>query len=356
MPRIALSLILGIAPSLAFADAVLPDADLDGARDPAGLGRYEGSLIVEYRAGAYDEIALPASALERVEPEQRDGMNNRVFAARDTRTLEGTLTRAVYLLPPERTPLEAVRNYQQAIEEAGGQRLFECRGDACGGDTGSGAGHGGGQVGIGDLLFPKDRIDAKAFGNPYCAVTTDRVDPRYAILRVQRGGVETHVAVLAWTAKDSQYCKAFDGRTLALVVTLEGKPREQKMVTLKASEMGRAIAGDGKVALYGLLFDLDQAAIKPESEAQLGEIAALMEEEPALKLMVVGHTDNAGGAAHNLDLSKRRADAVVDALTSKRGIAADRLLAQGMGSASPVASNDSEEGRAKNRRVELVKQ
>uniref|UniRef100_UPI00261CDF2E OmpA family protein n=1 Tax=Dokdonella sp. TaxID=2291710 RepID=UPI00261CDF2E len=68
------------------------------------------------------------------------------------------------------------------------------------------------------------------------------------------------------------------------------------------------------------------------------------------------HTDNAGGAAHNLDLSKRRADAVVDALTSKRGIAADRLLAQGMGSASPVASNDSEAGRAKNRRVELVKQ
>ncbi len=351
-----LSLFCGLVPALALANAVLPEADMKGARDPAGLARYEGSLIVEYRAGAYDEIALPASALELVEPEQRDGMNNRVFAAKDTRMLEGTLTRSVYLLPPERTPLEAVRNYQQAIEEAGGQRLFECRGDACGGDTSSGAGHGGGRVGIGDLLFPKDRIDAKAFSNPYCAVTTDRVDPRYTILRVERGGVETHVAVLAWTAKDGLYCKAFDGRTFALVVTLEAKPREQKMVTVKAADLGSAIASGGKVALYGILFDFDQATLRPDSAAQLGEIAALLNADPALKLMVVGHTDNVGGAAHNLELSQRRADAVVAALAAQHGIAAERLLAQGMGSASPLASNDSEDGRARNRRVELVKQ
>lgn len=81
-----------------------------------------------------------------------------------------------------------------------------------------------------------------------------------------------------------------------------------------------------------------------------------MKQDAALKLMVVGHTDNQGGAAYNLDLSKRRADTVVTSLTALHGIAADRLLAQGMGSAATPASNDDEAGRSKNRRVELVKQ
>jgi outer membrane protein OmpA-like peptidoglycan-associated protein len=72
--------------------------------------------------------------------------------------------------------------------------------------------------------------------------------------------------------------------------------------------------------------------------------------------MIVGHTDNQGAAAYNLDLSKHRADAVAATLTSRYGVAVDRLLAQGMGAAAPLASNDSDAGRAKNRRVELVKQ
>ncbi len=356
MLRHAFVVILGLTPILALADATLPTADLPGTRDPAGLARYDGSFIVEYHAGAYDELVLPLSPLELVEPEQRDGMNNRVLAARDSRTLEGKLARTVYLMPEERTPLEVLRNYQQAVVEAGGEKLYECAEDACGGDVDSGADHGGGRVGLLDLLFPRGRISKTAFSNEACSVSSDRSGQRYGVLRLQRGDVETHVAILAWTAKDSGYCKAFDGRTLALVVTLEGKPREQKMVTVKASDMGNAIAKGGKVALYGILFDFDQAAIKPESAPQLGEIAALMNDDPALKLTVVGHTDNVGAAAHNLDLSRRRAEAVVEALASAHGVAADRLVAQGMRSASPVASNDSEEGRAKNRRVELVKQ
>lgn len=355
MLRTAIVLLCGLAPVLALADAVLPDADLSGARDPAGVARYEGSLIVDYQAGAYDELALPLSVLEPVESEQRDGMNNQLYAAKDLRTLEGRLTRVSYLLPAGRTPLEALRNYQQAIEEGGGKTLYTCKDEACGGDVTSGADHGGGRQGLLDLLFPRGKIAAVAFGNAACAVTTARADQRYLAAQLDANGAQTHVAVLIWTAKDDLYCKAFDGRTIALVVTLEAKPREQKMVTLKASDLGSAIASGGKVALYGILFDFDQAAIKPDSATQIAEIAALLKADPALKLMVAGHTDNVGGAAHNLDLSKRRADAVVAALVAQHGIAVERLLAQGMGSGSPLASNDSEEGRAKNRRVELVK-
>lgn len=355
MPFRFLILLCAFLPALALADASLPTADLKDAHDPAGLARYEGSLIVDYQAGAYDDIGLPLSPLERVEPERRDGMNNAVFAAKNTLELEGKLTRVVYLLPQGRTSLEAVRNYQQLLVDQGGERLFECKGDACGGDTAAAAGHGGGEVGVGDLLFPKDRIDAEAFGNAACSVTMARVDPRYAVGKVNRDGSETHVAVLAWTAADDLYCKAFDGRTFALVLTVEAKARQQKMVSVNAADMASAISGSGRIALYGIHFDFDKADIRPESKGQLDEIAALMQGDAALKLTVVGHTDNRGSAAYNTDLSRRRAEAVVGALTAQHGIAADRLTAQGSGSSSPVAPNDDEAGRARNRRVELVK-
>ena len=95
---------------------------------------------------------------------------------------------------------------------------------------------------------------------------------------------------------------------------------------------------------------------RAESDAALKEIAKLLQQTPTLKLFVVGHTDGVGTLASNMDLSKRRADAVVAALTTKYGVAAARLVAQGCGPLAPVVSNASEDGRAKNRRVELVAQ
>lgn len=96
--------------------------------------------------------------------------------------------------------------------------------------------------------------------------------------------------------------------------------------------------------------------IKPESETTLAEVAKLLETDKGLKVNVVGHTDNIGGTDYNMKLSLERANAVVQALVGKHGISAMRLKAYGVGPLTPVASNDTEEGRAKNRRVELVKQ
>ena len=149
-----------------------------------------------------------------------------------------------------------------------------------------------------------------------------------------------------YPVRDELYCQALNERTVALVVTLAAKAREQKMVVVQAGELAQSINANGKIALYGIYFDLDKIELTPESKPQVDEIAALLKTDPARKLIVVGHTDNQGAAAHNIELSKKRAEAV----------AADRLLAQGMGSAAPVASNDSDTGRAKNRRVERVKQ
>ena len=109
-------------------------------------------------------------------------------------------------------------------------------------------------------------------------------------------------------------------------------------------------------AVYGITFDTDTATIKAESAQALGEIGKLLQGDPALKVFVVGHTDGTGSVDHNLKLSQDRAQAVTQALTKDYGIAQARLRSFGCGPFAPVASNDTEEGRAKNRRVELVKQ
>ena len=127
-------------------------------------------------------------------------------------------------------------------------------------------------------------------------------------------------------------------------------------VLADASSMDKSIKESGKAALYGIYFDTGKADVKPESEAALKEIAKLLEGNANLKLYVVGHTDNMGTLEVNMKLSQDRAVAVVNALVSKYRIDITRLRACGDGPTAPVASNDSEEGRALNRRVELVKQ
>ncbi len=112
----------------------------------------------------------------------------------------------------------------------------------------------------------------------------------------------------------------------------------------------------GHAAVYGIYFDTGKSDIKPESAQAIGEVAKLLKNAADLKVYVVGHTDNVGGLEANMKLSQSRADAVTQALIRDHGISASRLKAYGDGPYAPVSSNDTEEGRAKNRRVELVKQ
>jgi OmpA-OmpF porin, OOP family len=127
-------------------------------------------------------------------------------------------------------------------------------------------------------------------------------------------------------------------------------------VVANAAALSSSLAGSGHSVVNGILFDTGKADVKPESAPALEQVAKLLKQDATLKLFVVGHTDSVGAFAANVDLSKRRASAVVQALASQYGIAADRLLAFGDGPTAPLASNDSEDGRALNRRVEVVKQ
>jgi outer membrane protein OmpA-like peptidoglycan-associated protein len=111
---------------------------------------------------------------------------------------------------------------------------------------------------------------------------------------------------------------------------------------------------DGKFITYGITFDVGKSTIKPESMGEINRIVQLMTENPTLKFSVEGHTDSTGNAASNQTLSDARSKAVVDKLV-ELGIAADRLTSAGKGQNSPIADNSTDEGRAKNRRVEFVK-
>lgn len=342
--------------SFAWADATVPTADIDGASDNALAKRYEGSFIVFDQKLDYTDFAVPLSPLKpHPDPDKRDKNNNVVFQPEKSVELEGTLTRLVYVLPADRSPLEVLRNYQDVVQQAGGEVLFECKKEECGGSVQYGSDSGGGDMSFTQYFFYASDLQMEAFSNASCAVTSNMSDLRYFTAKVPQSAGDAYVTVQTFQMLDDLYCKAISGRTIAIVHVLEPKARDKKMVVVEAKEMEASLASTGSIALYGIFFDFDKADIKPESEPTLKEIAKLLTDTPELAVAVVGHTDNKGAFDYNVELSSKRAAAVKKALVSQYGIDAKRLTAAGAGMMAPVATNDTEDGRAKNRRVGLVK-
>ena len=165
----------------------------------------------------------------------------------------------------------------------------------------------------------------------------------YSILKVANETKEIWAEVEA--AGNDQY-----------IVRMVEKQLMKQEVVANADALASSIKETGRVAVYGIYFDTNKADLKPESDPALAEIVKMLSADANLKVYVVGHTDNVGQFAHNVKLSQDRADSVVHALVSRHGIAVSRLTPFGDGPTAPLASNKNEEGRAKNRRVELVSQ
>jgi OmpA-OmpF porin, OOP family len=341
-----------LLPLIVIADATEPSADLPGSTDPIGIARYAGSKIVAYERKAFDAYLFATGPLVPVaDAEARDAMNNQVFEFKTKKALEGARTRLIYLLPAGRSPLEALRGYEQSLTGSGAVKRFECAAENCGGDASRNSDGGGGEQSVAMTLWPMSRVGTQDFSNSACAQTIGIADQRFASFEIPDKAL---IQVHAFLGKDDLYCKAMNDRVLVIVDVLELKAREQNMVTLSASELNTAISTTGRVAIYGILFDTGSSVIKPQSAASLEQIAALMQQNPNLKLHVVGHTDNQGDLESNFALSKARAVAVAKSLSSQYAISATRLSANGVSSLAPVATNTTDAGRAKNRRVELV--
>lgn len=306
-------LVACILTGLAASIAVAQQEDAPGSQDHPLVSRYPGSTITEYSQREFDEYELILGKLK--------WEKDQVVAER-TQHLEGKLTRFRYRAPEKRSLLEVYRNYEMALAKAGFNTLYSCRDALCG----EGA-------------------------NLYGLHFDPTYNIRHLVAKLSRPEGDAYVTLHISVQKGTEGF-GFD----YLVDIIEMKPMEAGLVTVNAEALAGDIGRTGHVAVYGIYFDTGKAEVKPESEAALKEIAKLLEQNPKLKLHVVGHTDSAGELEMNMDLSRRRAEAVVQALTSKHKIAAARLRGDGVGPLAPVASNDSEEGRAKNRRVELVKQ
>lgn len=293
-------------------------ADKPGSADHPMITRYEGSSLVEYQQEAFNEFTLPLGPIKKknqLDPSQ---------------TVQGKLTRLTYETLKGRSTLEVFSNYEQALQKAGFTTLFQCADKACGGRDFN--------LSIGDYRFHGDTPN----------------DQRYLAAKLARPDGDVYVSLyvtkrynVGGPSKDNIYSQLH---------VIESQPMETGKVSVDANAMLKGIVDTGRVALYGIYFDTDKAIIKPESKPTLLEIAALLKNQPALKLIVVGHTDNAGDYQHNLTLSKQRAQAVMQALVKDYQIAANRLKAEGVAFLAPAASNRHDKGRALNRRVELIEQ
>ena len=173
--------------------------------------------------------------------------------------------------------------------------------------------------------------------------TTRFEDARYTTVNVNRDGKDV------WVQVDT----AWGGGYMLTIV--ERKVMTQE-ITADAAAFASGLNATGHVEVPGIFFDTGKSALKPESAAAVTEVAKLLQAQPALKVFIVGHTDNVASLDLNTKLSQARAESVAQALVAQHGITVARLTARGVGPLAPIASNETEEGRAKNRRVELVKQ
>lgn len=299
-------------------------ADIAGSKDHPMISRYEGSEIIKYEQRAFDSAALIKSPVKLAGGRAK---NPDSFLA-----LEGRITRIAYRAPQGRSVLEVFRNYEQALQAAGFSILFSCENEPCGGRA------------FNQAATPPDLMTLMGYNEK---------DQRYLLAKLARPAGDVHVSLYV----DRAYSLGGQNkdRIFAHLVVVESQAMQAGLVKVDAAAMAKGLDAEGHIALYEIFFDTDKADLKPESAAALGEIARLLASKPQLKVLIVGHTDNVGALDYNRSLSERRAQSVVEALAKQHGIARDRLTAGGVGMAAPIASNDGEAGRAKNRRVELVK-
>ncbi len=237
----------------------------------------------------------------------------------------GETWRIDYRLPPDSGPAKAVKVYRRRLEKMGFELLYRC----------DRQGYGFYRYLIGETGEPKS---GRAVDEVHCRVMRGELEGRPTVVAVHGYG-------LGRREPREPHLRLNLVSEAALDETLE---------VVTAERMAEEMGVNGRVAPYGILFDHDSDRLKAESREAIAEIARFLEASPAVRVHVMGHTDNTGTYDYNLELSKRRAASVVRALVEDYGIAAERLKPVGVGPVAPVASNAGEEGRSKNRRAELV--
>lgn len=311
-----------------FANA---DTDFEGSQDHPDVPRVSGTRIGGYDYAQYDTgrfaSGLDGDTLEITQP-------------------EGQRTRIIYFGQESQSSLQMLRNYQRAFAQMGDYtEIYRCERQACI-DS---------RVGAKLVWQQYNKIPSQLGYAMHYENNGTHEDPMYLYATVQIGDRLLHVSVFTSLGKGAQ---AAQGRNRPIVhlEVLEVEDFKPSLASVDARELADQLATRGHVAVYGINFDHDSADLQAASAPVIAEVAKGLATDPALRVFVVGHTDNAGDLDYNQSLSAQRAGAVVAALVADHGIDADRLTPVGVGPVSPKASNADDAGRALNRRVEIVRQ
>jgi OOP family OmpA-OmpF porin len=287
-------------------------ADTAGSADYPGIGRFDGSEIEFYETENYASTTLANGPVLK----ESD-------VARNALVVEGAVTRIVYKVPKGSSALEVFRNFENRVIEAGFTSIVS------GGPE---------QFEYYTFMYkhPVEKLRNTSMSNEIWYLSAEK----------STGDSKTYISLIVSPHSGG------DGQR-ARLIAVTTKAMENRM--LDAEKMLSSIAERGKVALYGIYFDTDSANIKGTSAPTLQEIARLLAENPDLNLIVVGHTDNQGSYDYNMDLSRRRADAVANSLSADYDARSSQLRSAGVGYLAPAASNADQAGKQLNRRVELVR-
>jgi len=301
--------------------------DISGSKDHPLITRYPGSTIDYYEEQKYQKYFIatgPETGYKQIDKWQE---------------VEGKFTRIYYIVKGETTLTEVYKNYQSALRKAGFKVLAE------GSDPVSGVSKAVGGRSFLNTFYSKNPFPS----NGKIKLNTGSSSSAgacYIAAKLEQKG--NHIFVVVGGSQYSSTEKVF------MVDIIEKSIMEDDLIHVNADQMLKSLKDQGKAALYGIYFDFDKASIKPESKSTLDEISKLLNENPNINLYVVGHTDMKGSYDYNITLSKSRANAIVSELVNQYKISTSRLSSDGVGPLAPVSSNQTEEGRKLNRRVELV--
>ena len=274
--------------------------------------RMDGTQITEYSQKTFDELTIPTGPYI---------WKQREWQSRTA--VEGKITRIDYQGTAQSSAFQAYRTYQRALDRAGFQTRFACARKA--------------ECAIG---FHIGWFELPAEG-PNQFIDLDQTF--YVAAELERPEGNVWAVVMAWG----------DSKPVVRVRIAEIEPLPEP-ATADAATLADELRQSGRAEVPGIFFETDRATLQPQSAAALNEMAKLLGRDDALQVFVVGHTDGSGSYEHNMTLSQERALAVVAALVEQKGIARERLTGVGVGPLAPHASNADEDGRAANRRVEIV--
>lgn len=302
----------------------MPVEAAEPGQDLRFLSRYPGSTMIQYKRMQYDEATMPLGPIDE------KGVPVR------SQAVEGQVTWIAYLDPLDRSDLEIFRNYENTLRNEGFQVVWKCANNSCNRENGTGAvlqvnpvwrhGQGlytffGGNDGSGRMLTAKHVAGTGQQTWIFLRVEASNNEHRADIYAVRVGQMQTGLV-----SGDAD--------------------------ALNAASMSAALQQRGHFSMH-LPFDYNQATLKPEAMALIQQLAAVLQQDPGLRVGLDGYTDNIGSVAFNQSLSARRAAAVKTAL-GQAGVPAAQVATRGLGAANPIADNSSETGRAQNRRVEVI--